>query len=1066
MTAPLPVVCSGIQYPVIDLVTIPGLPELLPEYKPRDHSKWISDVFGRRFPSARVMSFRYDFANSRDPSDWSDIINQGWHLLYALVHRRVEEVESQRPIIFVCHSFGGLIVKKALLLAKNEGPAFRKIYESVKGILFLGCPHNERRSEFKECCLRGASVELKTNSEKHPVIESMRSSRRWNIVSEISEKFCEIAPIFPIRSFCENKSTVFRRSSWRPAKSGNLCPEHLCSFGSDNEKVISVDMDHLELSTAFPNRADSFFLVLVEELADLINANCPPKSAAGGSAARPEELDSWCVVDQIGNQTDTTITSPKDELDLSSFPKTPCHVLRPHQPNRGFVGRSDILKNLEEALILNPSINCQRQYAICGLGGMGKTQTALAFAFSERAVNHFKAILLVHATSRASMVKTFSTFAVDLGLIDQVGAGQDAAKELAAHWFSRAVVPWLVIFDNVDSNESRDLLGEFWPQGSWGSVLITSRNKALVSQFGGVELKGLDKSSAVELLLTQTRHAPGDPAENRKAAETIVENIGCLPIAINAAASNIINQVCDLTEFADIQDNTALIAETENIKFFQRSEDPIYEHTLNTVWNSSFQRLTPEESDFMNLLAFMDPDRIPERLLCNGASGSNEPNLAFISTQKKFTNCRAGILRQSLVSHNQLLQEIWIHRMVQASVHSRMTPEKRQEAFDNAVLLLKHTFPVPERHSRHNPKYWPDQERLFTHAQSLCHYYVESRSPDSIFKTQLKGSLDFAELVYNAAWYLYERGIFEPAYPMLDVAEQYCCENKPAGWEAALGDIKGGRASIQTESNQFQEAYANFKEQLQLNEIAFTKGQRTKPSAYEVIALGGVANGLQGLNRYAEAEIYYRKCIDASVGVPGNNALYIVHFGTCLLNQGKLFEAEEAINRVLTGSDLSTPNRRAGTALFALGNIQIGQANELTSRNAARALIDAKWDQAFETHTRAFNIYRAVLGKSHHKVADAYHKMGWHFRQRHNYAAALEHLNIALGIYEKSYLHKNERARAKYAIGCLLQDMGEIKKGQEEIREADLLRRQLLGDKYYPAASEKDFDEIVMFWTR
>lgn len=54
---------------------------------------------------------QYDFAKdlSNDPS-WRDVLEKAQGLLYAMVHRR-EDVET-RPIVWICHSFGALILKK------------------------------------------------------------------------------------------------------------------------------------------------------------------------------------------------------------------------------------------------------------------------------------------------------------------------------------------------------------------------------------------------------------------------------------------------------------------------------------------------------------------------------------------------------------------------------------------------------------------------------------------------------------------------------------------------------------------------------------------------------------------------------------------------------------------------------------------------------------------------------------------------------------------------------------------------------------------------------------------
>jgi hypothetical protein len=61
------------------------------------------------------------------------------------LERKSEEV-SDHPIIFVAHSLGGVLIKRALelsndLTSKNADDN-RSIYVSTYGIIFLGTPHN------------------------------------------------------------------------------------------------------------------------------------------------------------------------------------------------------------------------------------------------------------------------------------------------------------------------------------------------------------------------------------------------------------------------------------------------------------------------------------------------------------------------------------------------------------------------------------------------------------------------------------------------------------------------------------------------------------------------------------------------------------------------------------------------------------------------------------------------------------------------------------------------------------------------------------------------------------
>lgn len=95
---PLTVTCPGVQRPIVDLISLPGLPQLHPSYKPRDERKWLSEVLSYQFPAARILSYQYDFAKPKTEVCWTKILDEGVNLLYDLIHERQEEIEVDRPI--------------------------------------------------------------------------------------------------------------------------------------------------------------------------------------------------------------------------------------------------------------------------------------------------------------------------------------------------------------------------------------------------------------------------------------------------------------------------------------------------------------------------------------------------------------------------------------------------------------------------------------------------------------------------------------------------------------------------------------------------------------------------------------------------------------------------------------------------------------------------------------------------------------------------------------------------------------------------------------------------------
>ena len=93
----------------------------------------------------------------------------------------------------------------------HEKREFKSIMDNIIGVLFFGCIHDERPANFEECCLRCAAVEFRI-PPAHQVAETLKTSTKWVFVKSLLEQFRKLPIAFPIRSFCELKETVYRRS--------------------------------------------------------------------------------------------------------------------------------------------------------------------------------------------------------------------------------------------------------------------------------------------------------------------------------------------------------------------------------------------------------------------------------------------------------------------------------------------------------------------------------------------------------------------------------------------------------------------------------------------------------------------------------------------------------------------------------------------------------------------------------------------------------------------------------------------------------------------------------------
>lgn len=92
------------------------------------------------------MTFGYDaeISNSKNNLYRKPISLHANKLISALTFLRGETESTQRPLVFVGHSLGGLVVKSALLhsaFAADDEVDLRAIKIMTLGIIFLGTPH-------------------------------------------------------------------------------------------------------------------------------------------------------------------------------------------------------------------------------------------------------------------------------------------------------------------------------------------------------------------------------------------------------------------------------------------------------------------------------------------------------------------------------------------------------------------------------------------------------------------------------------------------------------------------------------------------------------------------------------------------------------------------------------------------------------------------------------------------------------------------------------------------------------------------------------------------------------
>lgn len=102
---------------------------------------WPRDLLPTDCPKARIMTWGYDTVITKGiatPANKGNIFAHAKDLLYTLDRERPQG----RPLMFVAHSLGGIIVKEVLRRSQSSDEKnIQNIVESTRAIVFLGTPH-------------------------------------------------------------------------------------------------------------------------------------------------------------------------------------------------------------------------------------------------------------------------------------------------------------------------------------------------------------------------------------------------------------------------------------------------------------------------------------------------------------------------------------------------------------------------------------------------------------------------------------------------------------------------------------------------------------------------------------------------------------------------------------------------------------------------------------------------------------------------------------------------------------------------------------------------------------
>ncbi|KAL8858372.1 MAG: hypothetical protein Q9178_005053 [Gyalolechia marmorata] len=632
--------------PEVDVVFVHGL-------NGDPHNTWTSENDKVFWPSQilpgfldeekpRVLVYGYDadVTSFTDGASRDKIHNHAEHLIAELVANRRIRKASERPIIWVAHSLGGLVVKRALIYSAEirgmKTEHLRSIFVSTYGILFLGTPHHgsdvaQWGNRLEWIC--SVMLPKKVMDSQSQLIDALKTNNET--LQNIDRQFIQILSRFHIYFFHEGKPTNLKGTLKFIVDETSASPTV-----QDVERAV-IQADHSHMCKFESESAPGFDLVAegiqryAEEAPAKIKRNWAAEnqertSVKHAEAAEATELysgnsSSNLAVSNSGLSIgDANLGAEKSKLNANasetlvvqtSKPSEPYFIVPPgFRPNTFFVGMEKELQDLDRRLFDKRRHDGTACVLLHGQPGGGKSHLARQYVYKNRKkftggvfwiVSHIKEerdqayeAIFQKAVARESPEASTRLSKSGSSFVDSVKAWFESRQE------------WLIVFDGptVDTDADITELAKFVPDSRNSSLIYVSRQSNLASKQRllrpyPIRVPVLKVDDARKLLLKEL-NIKKPSLEEIKSANKLVRQIDCLPLAINAVS----HRINDFRE--------PLVRYT--MKSF--SANPKLEGTYNQILDDLQRQGHMEAWSLINILAFFGQD-VPVEMLHLGVPG-------------------------------------------------------------------------------------------------------------------------------------------------------------------------------------------------------------------------------------------------------------------------------------------------------------------------------------------------------------------------------------------------------------------------------------------------------------
>ncbi|VUC26118.1 unnamed protein product, partial [Clonostachys rosea] len=259
------------ENPSVDIIAVTGLSgHAFGSWKARGESAmWLRDFLPDSVPRARILTYGYDTKLPGSQSEAS-ITDLSRRLLESIKTTRGEKAKRTRPLVFIGHSLGGLVVKQALVEAFEGSDEDKTVFRCCFGLLFFGVPNRGLENSSLMAMVRGQPNESL-------VRDLSGSSRFLGLLHRLFNKTFTLEDS-TIISIYETKATPAvqwspETGSWdRTGPAIMMVEQASATHAGPSEMTydqISIDADHSGI-VKFEDQSNPDYVIIASRLTQLV----------------------------------------------------------------------------------------------------------------------------------------------------------------------------------------------------------------------------------------------------------------------------------------------------------------------------------------------------------------------------------------------------------------------------------------------------------------------------------------------------------------------------------------------------------------------------------------------------------------------------------------------------------------------------------------------------------------------------------------------------------------------------------------------------------------------------